>query len=99
MPAVFKMSGLIRWWFVWAIKGFKLALLCTAGLAAAGAVYMGWETVSLLHPGFNLEPVTRKVFTIVWRLMGHSLQLAMFAFVVVNWFPEFFAEDCRQKAA
>jgi hypothetical protein len=92
------MSGLIKWWIVWAIKGLKLALLFAAGLAAAGAVYMGWETISLLHPGFNLEPTTRKVFTVIWRCLGHSLQLAMFAYVVINWFPEFFGEkDLRRS--
>lgn len=70
-----------------------------AGLAAAGAVYVGWETVSILHPGFNLEPVTRKVFTLAWRVIGHSFQLAMFAYVVVNWFPEFFPEIRRREQA
>ena len=86
------MGSLFKWWIVWAIRGLKLAMLFVAGLAAAGAVYMGWEVISILHPGFNLEPTTRTVFTIVWRLLGHSLQLAMFAYVVINWFPEFFRE-------
>lgn len=86
------MSGLIRWWLFWTLKGLKLAMLFAAGLAAAGAVYVGWETISILHPGFNLEPTTRKVFSIIWQVIGHSFELAMFAYVVINWFPEVFPE-------
>jgi len=95
------MFGFVKWWIVWAVKGLKLALLLVAGLAAAGAVYMGWLTISMLgwemisklQPHFGLEPLTRKVFATAWQLLGHSLQLAMFAYVVVNWFPEFFARE------
>lgn len=84
------MIRLIKWWLTWTFRGLKLAFLLAAGLAAAGAAYMGWQWISIVHPGFELEPRSARIFGMAWQVLGHSVQLALFASVVVNWFPDFF---------
>jgi hypothetical protein len=92
------MITLIKWWLTWLGRGMKLAFLLAAALAAAAAVYMGWEWLAIMHPGFNLEPKTAKYFGYAWNLFGHSVELAMFAFVAVNWFPDFFRAELAEIA-
>jgi len=90
--------GLMKWWLTWLGRGLKLAVLLTAGLAAAGAAYMGWQWLSIVHGGFNLEPKTARIFGLAWQVLGHSVQLALFASVVVNWFPDFFRRELAEIA-
>ena len=95
------MFGLVKWWLHWLVQGLKLLVLVAAASAAAGAIYMGWEFVSVLHPGYrNVAPDTARTLSTAWDWFGHSVQLAMFTFVLVNWFPEAFPQVARgQKAS
>lgn len=94
------MFGLIKWWLHWLVQGLKLLVLVAAASAAAGAIYMIWEFVSILHPGFkNLAPDTGRILSTTWDWLGHSVQLAMFTFVLVSWFPEAFPQVARGEDA
>ncbi len=92
------MITLIKWWLTWLGRGMKLVLLLAAGVAASGAVHMGWELLAIVHPGFQLEPQTAQIFGQAWKLFGHSVELAMFASVVISWFPDFFRAELAQIA-
>lgn len=94
------MYTLIKWWLIWVSRGLKLVLLLVAGVAVAGAVFMAWQWLGIVHPpGFDLDPRTAQLLGMAWQALGYSVQLAMFAAVVVNWFPDVFREELAGIAA
>ena len=87
------MFGVIEWWLRWFVQGLKLFVLVAGAVAAAGAIYMMWEFVSIVHPGWKgTPPDTVRILSLTWKWLGHSVQLAMFTYVLVSWFPEVFPQ-------
>ncbi|MFT4692073.1 MAG: hypothetical protein ACKVHO_19635 [Verrucomicrobiia bacterium] len=95
------MGKLIKWWLRWTLTGLKLLVLVIAAAAAVGAIHMGAMSLEIIYTAFSkpIDPELKKVLYVGWRVIVHTLQLAMFAFVVVGGFPEFFAKELAEIQA
>jgi hypothetical protein len=89
------MGILIKWWLRWTLTGLKLLILVLAGAAAVAAIHMGAMSLEVIYTAFvkPIDPELKHVLYTCWRVLVHSFQLAMFAFVIVGGFPEFFAKE------
>ncbi len=91
------MFEIIKWWIAWAKKGLVMFLLVTVAAASAGAVLVAWNVIGATGAQFfNIEPVTAKVFRVVYQLFGFTLALAVFTFTFVKTMPEFFGNDLKR---
>ncbi len=73
-----------------------MLLLVAVAATSAGAVFVAWKVVGATGAQFfNIEPVTAKVFSVVYQLVGFTLEIAVFTFAFVKTMPEFFGEDLK----
>jgi len=99
------MSSIVRWWLRWTFSGLKLLVLLAAAGAAVAATYFGATAIELTvstsidAAGKGLDPKLKQVYSIGWRIIVHSVQLALFTFVFVGAFPEFFEKELAAMKA